>query len=107
MMDTNEVWVNANAAARLDIADGQYVRLRNQDGVVSNRVRVKATERIRPDCVYLVHGFGHTARGLRRPFGKGASDAQLVTRSAVDPLMGGTGMNVNFVTIEPAEDNHA
>jgi hypothetical protein len=64
-------------------------------------VAVKATERIRPDCVYLVHGFGHTARGLRHAFGKGASDAQLITRYKVDPLMGGTAMNVNFVTLEP------
>ena len=37
--------------------------------------KVKATERIRPDCVYMVHGFGHTAVRLRRAFGKGASDA--------------------------------
>ena len=39
---------------------------------------------------------------LKRALGKGASDAQLITRYAVDPLMGGTGMNVNFVTFQPA-----
>jgi len=50
--------------------------------------------------VYLVHGFGHTARGLRSAYGKGASDAQLITRYATDPLMGGTATNVNFVTLE-------
>ena len=100
MMEENEVWVNADVARRAGLASGTRVRLRNQDGVVSHRVRVKATERIRPDCVYIVHGFGHTATRLRRTFGKGASDAQLVTRYATDPLMGGTGMNVNFVTIE-------
>lgn len=100
MMDENEVWINADSAARLGLTHGRYVRLRNQDGVVSNRVRVKVTERIRPDCVYLVHGFGHTARGLSGPYLKGASDAQLITRYEIDPLMGGTGMNVNFVTIE-------
>jgi len=61
---------------------------------------VLATERIRPDCVYLVHGFGHTATRLRRAYGKGASDAQLITRYETDPLMGGTGMNVNFVSLE-------
>jgi thiosulfate reductase/polysulfide reductase chain A len=99
-MSENEVWLNADIARRMGVAGGQYVRLRNQDGVLSNRVRVKATERIRPDCVYMVHGFGHTAKGLTRALGKGASDAQLVTRSVTDPLMGGTGMNVNFVTIE-------
>ena len=101
MMDENEVWINADVARRMDLKSGDYVRLKNQDAVVSNRIRVKATQRIRPDCVYMVHGFGHTARGLRHAFGKGASDSQLVTRYATDPLMGGTGMNVNFVTIEP------
>jgi len=101
MMDENEVWLNADMARRMDLKSGDYVCLKNQDGVVSNRVRVKATERIRPDCVYMVHGFGHTARGLRHAYLKGASDSQLVTRYATDPLMGGTGMNVNFVTIEP------
>jgi len=99
-MQENEVWVNASVGARLGLTSGTYVRLRNQDGVLSNRVRARVTEAIRPDCVYLVHGFGHTARGLRSALGKGASDAQLITRYATDPLMGGTGTNVNFVTLE-------
>jgi thiosulfate reductase/polysulfide reductase chain A len=99
-MSENEVWVNADVAARAGLQTGDRVRLRNQDGVLSNPIRVKATQAIRPDCVYMVHGFGHTAKGLRRALGKGASDAQLVTRYATDPLMGGTGMNVNFVTLE-------
>jgi thiosulfate reductase/polysulfide reductase chain A len=100
MMPENEVWLNADMAARMGLTDGVYVRLRNQDGVVSNRVKLKATQRIRPDCVYMVHGFGHTAVRLRRAFGKGANDTQLVTQYRTDPLMGGTGMNVNFVAIE-------
>ena len=103
MMDENEVWVNSDIAERLGLASGQYVTLRNQDGVVSTKIKVKATERIRPDCVYMVHGFGHTAKGLKHAYRKGASDAQLITRYITDPLMGGTGMNVNFVTLEPAE----
>ncbi len=101
LMSENVVWLNSTAAARLGLKSDDFVRLRNQDGVVSNRIKVKATERIRPDCVYMVHGFGHTSRGLRHAFGKGASDAQLITRYRTDPLMGGTGMNVNFVTVEP------
>ncbi len=97
----NSVWLNATEASRLGFKNGDYVRLRNQDGVLSNRIVVKATERIRPDCVYMVHGFGHTAKGLRGAVGKGASDTQLMTRYKTDPLMGGTGLHVNFVTIEP------
>ncbi len=100
MMSENEVWVNSDVAARLEVKSGDYVRLKNQDGVVSNRIKVKATQRIRPDCVYMVHGFGHNAKGLKFAFGKGASDAQLLTRYVTDPLMGGTASNMNFVTIE-------
>jgi thiosulfate reductase/polysulfide reductase chain A len=98
MMPENSVWVHPDTARRHDLVDAAYVTLKNQDGILSNRIRVKVTERIRPDCVYMVHGFGHTARGLRHARNKGASDAQLITRYVTDPLMGGTGMNVNFVT---------
>jgi thiosulfate reductase/polysulfide reductase chain A len=100
MMAENSVWVNADVARRLGLESGDRVRLRNQDGVRSEPVRVKATGRIRGDSVYLVHGFGHTARGLGPARGRGASDSGLITRYRVDPLMGGTGMSVNFVTFE-------
>ena len=100
MMEENEVWVNETIAKRYGLKTGDYIRLRNQDGVISNRVKVKSTQRIRPDCVFMVHGFGHTAQTWRFPRGKGASDAQLITRYETDPIMGGTGMNVNFVTLE-------
>ncbi len=36
----------------------------------------------------------------RSTYKKGASDAELITQYKTDPLMGGTGMNVNFVTFE-------
>lgn len=101
MMDENALWLNAAVARRLELRSGDRVRLRNQDGVrTSSTIPVKATNRIRPDCVYMVHGFGHTAPGLRQALGKGASTSEMVTRYTVDPLMGGTAVNVNFVTLE-------
>ncbi len=100
MMDENEVWVNAGVAKRYGLAGGEYVRLKNQDGVVSSPIRVRATERIRADCVYLVHGFGQRAKGIPAAHRKGANDARLITRYETDPLMGGSGMNVNFVSLE-------
>jgi thiosulfate reductase/polysulfide reductase chain A len=98
VMATNEVWVNAATAAKLGLANGAFVKLKNQDGVVSNRVKVKATQRIRPDTVYLVYGFGHTAKGMRRSHLAGANAAQLLTKYETDPLMGGTSLHSNFVT---------
>lgn len=96
----NEIWINQNIATSLGITHGSYVRLKNQDGVVSNRIRAKVTQRIRTDCVYMVHGFDSFSPRMTRAFNKGADDQQLITRYQVDPISGVTGMRVNFVTIE-------
>ena len=98
----NEVWLNAKIARERGLADGESVVLVNQDGVRSAPARLKATERIRPDCVFVVHGYGHTSPGLKFARGRGLDDATLVTRVAVDPVAGSTGMSVNFVTVERA-----
>jgi len=47
----------------------------------------------------MVHGFGTQATGLTKAYRKGASDTQLITRVAIDPIMGATGMRVNFVRV--------
>ncbi len=96
----NELWLNAQVARELGLENGAQVRVVNQDGVKSTALRLKATQRIRHDCVFMVHGYGHSAAGLNFAKGRGADDAALVTRTKVDPLFGGTGMSVNFVAVE-------
>lgn len=100
LMSENELWVNADISEKWGIKNGDKIKLKNQDGVISDPIKVKATERIRKDCVYLVHGFGQKSRQLHSTYKKGASDSELITKYNTDPLMGGTGMNVNFVTFE-------
>lgn len=102
LMPENSVWVNPITAANRGLKNGDYVRLRNTDGVTSNRVRVRVTERIGPNEVYMIHGFGHSAKGLRLANGVGASDTTLMSTVKIDPIMGGTGMRSNFVTFEQA-----
>ncbi len=99
LMPENEVWVNEVTARDLRLDDQQRVILENQDGVKSLPVRVRVTKGLRRDCAYMVHGFGHQSPQLRRAYHRGASDTHLMTRVQVDPLMGGTGMRVNFVRI--------
>jgi thiosulfate reductase/polysulfide reductase chain A len=104
----NELWINADAARALagfehePLQSGERVVLVNQDGVRSTSLPAKVTQRIRGDCVYMVHGYGHSAKGMRFAHRRGASDSELVTRYKTDPIMGGTGMNVNFVRVERA-----
>lgn len=100
--DENELWVNAKVAREQGWKAGDRVVLVSQDGGRCAPIKVKPTERIRPDCVYMVHGYGHTNRELQFAKDRGADDTQLVTRVKIDPVMGGTGMNVNFVRVERA-----
>jgi thiosulfate reductase/polysulfide reductase chain A len=97
LMAENDVWLHTKPAQALGLRDGDRVVLENQDGVKSLPIRVRVTEGIRDDCAYMVHGFGQRSRLLRRARDRGASDTNLMTRVKVDPLMGGTGMRVNFV----------
>ena len=94
----NEVWINKKVAQEWGIISNEYIRLVNQDGIESNKIRAKVTERIRHDSVYMVHGFGHSQKQMRRSYGRGADDNQLLSQVKIDPIMGGTGMRVNFVT---------
>ncbi len=100
IVSENEIWVNAGAAEQLGVKDGEYVMLENQDGARSGPVKVKATQRIRHDAVFMAHGFGQDAAGLTRANGRGASDTKLQTRYKLDPISGGAGMRVNFVRLD-------
>ena len=94
----NQLWVNPLVANEWSIENGDYVRLGSPAGVVSNRVRVRVTQRIGPDSVFMAHGFGHKSKRLRLTAGVGADDSTLMSNIKVDPIMGGTGLRANFVT---------
>ena len=99
LMDENTLWVNPKVAKEWGLKKDQYIWLKNQDGIITDfPVKVRITERIRWDSVYIVHGFGHKQKQLKRCFGRGVSDTQLITNVLTDPIMGGTGMRSNFVT---------
>jgi thiosulfate reductase / polysulfide reductase chain A len=99
LMEENTLWVNPRVGKEWGLKTGQEVWLMNQSGTISEfPIKVRLTERIRWDSVYMVHGFGHAQKQLTRCFGKGASDTQLMNIVMIDPVMGGTGMRGNFVT---------
>ena len=94
----NEIWVNPEIAKVQGVKNGDYVSLKNKNGVKSNRIKVRVTKRIRQDCLFMAHGFGRTDRRLTKSFGVGADDNGLLTNYEIDPIMGSTGSQVNFVT---------
>jgi thiosulfate reductase/polysulfide reductase chain A len=99
LMPENQVWISTRAAVPFHVREGDLVTLENQDGFRSDPIHVRVTERIRDDCAFMVHGFGSIAPKMTKAHRKGTSDTKLLTRIVVDPIMGGTGMRVNFVRV--------
>ena len=63
MTPTNDLWINPEPAARLGIGNGDLVEV-----APAARARcslpARVTEEIRPDCVFMLHGFGKKSKAL-------------------------------------------
>ncbi len=95
----NKLWLNDEIAGQLQIKNDETVVLENQDGKRSNPIKVLVTPGIRPDAVYMTHGFGSKSPHLSRAYGKGAADGYMMTNTVEDPFMGATSKRTNFVRI--------
>ncbi len=104
VMQENPIWVSTTAATQFGLHDGQKVIAENQDGVCSPVITLRTTPAMRNDVAYTVHGFGAQAPGMKKAYQHGFSDSALMTRVAIDPLTGTTGMRVNFVRLIAAEN---
>jgi thiosulfate reductase/polysulfide reductase chain A len=76
----NPVLMNAARGAELGIKDGDVVTLDSRTGRV--KAMVKLTQRIRPDCIGLHHGFGSSI-GRVAVTGQGVSDNALIPDSGM------------------------
>jgi thiosulfate reductase/polysulfide reductase chain A len=96
LMPENRLWIHPHAAAARGVADGDLVQVQSPAGQV--RVKAAVTERIRPDCVYLPHGFDHLSALLTRVHGVGGCDADLIV-SRKDRITGNAAMHETAVTV--------
>ncbi|MDD5284911.1 MAG: molybdopterin-dependent oxidoreductase [Desulfuromonadaceae bacterium] len=96
----NALWINAKKGKELGLANGEYVLLVNQDGIAApGKIKVKLTQRMRDDAVYMYHGFGVHSKGMTRANNQGIADDDLISKYVIDPIMGGTAMRGIFVKI--------
>ncbi|AFM42167.1 anaerobic dehydrogenase, typically selenocysteine-containing [Desulfosporosinus acidiphilus SJ4] len=95
----NRAWLHTSVAARLGIKTDDDVVLESDVGKVT--IKAQVTEGIRPDCIFMVGGFGHVSKGLRSAYKLGASDSAL-HKTVTDPLSGGSALSETFVTVSKA-----
>ncbi len=99
-MPDNPVWVNNEVAAKLGLINGDTVSFVNSEGVKSaTTTTVKVTAGIRKDCVYMYHGYGSANPLMTIGVGAGVDDQSLITKIAIDPETGCSGMRNNFVKL--------
>jgi thiosulfate reductase/polysulfide reductase chain A len=96
---SNLLWMHPQAASALGLTDRAPVMVSNDKGDETGPVLLHVTERIAPECVYMIHGFGHRSKGLRRANERGASDSDLIRNYALDPIGGTTGMRTQFIKV--------
>lgn len=93
---TNEVWLHPTAAAARGIKDGDLVAVRSDRA--EQRARAKVTEFIRPETVFVYHGWGRLSPGLSRVTGKGVSGNRLLP-ARTDPISGSALLRDTFVEV--------
>ena len=95
----NQAWIHPGTAQSFGITDGSTVRLTSAVGSVT--LKAKVTPEIRPDCVFMLHGYGKRSQWQRLVANKGGSDAQLI-ETAWDKVSGGAALHETFVRVSKA-----
>ena len=98
-MKENDLWINPKPAERLGIRTGSTVQVTSSVGTVKLKARV--TEEIRPDCVFMLHGFGKKSKMQSLVYNVGASDAVLL-ETAWDKVSGNAAFHETFVKVANA-----
>lgn len=94
----NTLWIHPKPADSLGIKDSDRVEVASGSGSI--RIKARVTPKIRPDCVFMQHGFGKRSPWLRLA-NSGGSDAQLL-ETAWDKVSGGAAMHETFVKVRKA-----
>lgn len=95
----NKAWIHTSAAQQLGVTNDDELIVASEVGKI--RIKAYVTEGIRPDCVFMVGGFGHISKGLKAAYGRGASDSAL-HKALTDPISGSSALSQTFVTVSKA-----
>ncbi len=90
------IWMNAQVAAEMGIADGDEVELSSEE--FTGTTRVKVTERIEPTSIYLPSHYGRKIPEQRTSYGVGLSQMDFVPFH-IEPGYGGTMSQEVVVTV--------
>ena len=86
--NSERLWINASKAKQFGLKDGDLVEV--ESSVAKSQIRIKVTERLHPECVYVPSPYGNFSEKLTLAKGVGFSYMDHLPHQ-IDP-MGGTSM---------------
>lgn len=101
-MPENVLWINTARAEELGIASDDYVTVSSNG--YSAKIKAFVTDFVHPECVFMIHGFGHTLPCETRARGKGAADNLLMPKGIRkwDRGGGAVAMQEHFIEVGKA-----
>ncbi len=79
----NYLWINKRVAKKMGIEFGDNVEVKSSIGKVT--IKAYPTEKIAPNSVFFVHGFGEESEALTWAYRNGGND-NLVIEDRIEPV---------------------
>ena len=96
LVSENSLWIHPKPAKRLGINRGDKVKVSSRAG--TGKLKVRITEEIREDTVYMDSGFGVLSKSLSNIYGKGACIAAIL-EDYNDEISGNMAMHETMVRV--------
>jgi len=92
----NYLWINKRVAKKMGIEFGDKIEVKSSIGKVT--IKAYPTEKIAPNSVFFVHGFGEESEALTWAYRNGAND-NLIIEDKIEPVYGAAAMHETNVEI--------
>ncbi|MFT7002991.1 MAG: thiosulfate reductase/polysulfide reductase chain A [Sulfurimonas sp.] len=96
LMPENFIWINKRVAKERDINFGDMIEVSSTAG--KTQIKAYPTEKVAPNQVFFVHGFGHESSELTWAYKNGGSD-NAVIEDRTEPVFGAAVMHETNIEI--------
>jgi thiosulfate reductase/polysulfide reductase chain A len=96
LMPENFIWINKRVAVEKGIKFGDMIEVSSSIG--KTNIKAYPTEKIAPDQVFFIHGFGEESEGLGLAYRSGGND-NAVIEDVIEPVYGASAMHETNVEI--------
>ncbi len=96
LIPTNYIWINKSVAKKRGIKFGDTVEVKSEVGKI--HIKAYPTEKIAPNQIFLLHGFGGSSPHMEMAYGNGGNDAAII-KDDIEPVYGAAAMHTTNVEI--------